>query len=861
MSSQGSATPQWEQFKENAAPLERGRDVKKLSHALAIQSSSTKLQRQEDDKNIRTFERLVRPSEKFAEKFAANQSQDIDEIKHMLSSCKVDKDPIVHWTRYIKYHEETYPSDTHSQFLLKERCTQSLLHHPKYTNDVRFIRVCVLYADKTDDPQEQFKFFHKHKIGSDVAIFWLAWAWVAEKKKDFQFADKIFRKAILKKAQPIKTVNERYKQFQRRMSRHWLNANTATPESVYDDENDEQQSRRGALSGLTEEGVRQNHRGRGANAMASRPPTGRNEQTLPSASQENNHNLPPNEPSSGFQIFADENDDEEGGYDLNQSVIQDDDNVHLPRMVRQQDRKKENNLAAEAWNERGGLHSNLGASEINDQRNEDGASSIVSRWAGSGGDYLVAGGTSAQPAFQVFVDEDCAKEVAAKPGKQGTLSERSLRPRLDEDHDPLRSSKSSSLTSERSESSLKHIRSTNSVPLTKHSKKSTDDRKPKIAKVPLGFDKKLVAKDRNGRERCFEEHRAMACNFKIVPPSANFNLLHKVEESCSMSMDSCMDMDDASTIEEVEMDEASRSMSMIPESDDEDESRHGIHDFNLRSAAHDAEKRSNSKKVLFGLNTSIGNGNRSSSRLHNTSTASSTVDERDAVGVVGDREETLNTKFAARELSMMFSSPAGLNQSVARSTRKASEKLLFSVHHDDSYSSMGKPTDSSTQKDGGDFAIFCDDDGTDEEKPRSSGFAIYNKHEGAEYRGPKHVSKPAPSPSFGIYHDDSDSDDDSYDGEVGNGDTASLADIMNVMNDISPHKPKPLGDSKLTTGGFTIFCDDDGEKELGVNDGTVLTADTAAFGDLSFIPAATEGDTCNLQEQMQELTLSSKKYK
>jgi len=857
MASHDSVTPQWELFKENAAPLERGRNVKKLSRALATQSSS-KLQRPEDDKNIHSFERLVRPSEKFAQKFADNQTKNEEKINDMLSSCKVDKDPIVHWLRFIKYHEETYPSDTHSQFLLKERCTQSLLHHPKYTNDVRFIRVCVLYADKNDDPHEQFKFFHNHKIGSEVAIFWLAWAWVAEKKKDFQFADKIFRKAVQKKAQPIKTVNERYKQFQRRMSRHWLNANAADPESVYDDEEDPgQQSNRGVLSGLTEEGVRQNHRGRGANAIASRPPTGRNGQIVPSPCGENNQNLPPNQSSGGFQIFTDENDDDEGGYDLNKSVAQDDENAHFARMVKQQDRKKENTLAAEAWNERGGLHSNaFGGSE--DGRDVHGTSSIVSRWAGTGADSLVAGGTSSQPAFQVFVDEECVEELAAKPGKQGKLNERSLRPRLDDGREPFKSEESCG----RTETSLRHKRSAKPIPLAKNSKQSMDALKLKSAKVhiPLGFDKRLIAKDKKGRERCFEEHRAMGRNFRTVPSSANFNLLHKVEQSCSMSMDSCMDMDDTSTIEEVEMDEASRSMSMIPESDDDSdgESRHGANVSVLRSKALDAEKRSNSKKVLFGLNTSI--GNRSTSRLQNTSTASSTVDERDAVGVVGDREETLNTKFAARELSMMFSSPAGLNQSAVASAREASEKLLFSLHHDESYTSLDKPTDTSTQQNGGAFAIFCDD-GAEEEHPEGLGFDIYNDNDNNEEESDCPARKHVPASGFGIYHDDSDSDDESYDGDAGDGDTASLADIMNVLNDsISPGKSKPLGESKPT--GFTIFCDDGGsERGLGVNDGTVLTADTAAFGDLSFIPASTDGDTCNLQDEMKGLTLSSKRYK
>ena len=64
-------------------------------------------------------------------------------------------------------------------------------------------------------------------------------------------------------------------------------------------------------------------------------------------------------------------------------------------------------------------------------------------------------------------------------------------------------------------------------------------------------------------------------------------------------------------------------------------------------------------KVLFAGDTSID----SQSHPNNLSTASSTVNERDAVGVAGGvEEETINTKLAMKELSMMFSSPAmGLN--------------------------------------------------------------------------------------------------------------------------------------------------------------------------------------------------------
>lgn len=435
-----SETPQWEQYKENAAPLARGRNVKKLSRALAPQCASS-VSRQENDKNISNFDRLVRPSEKFATLFSENRTSDEDEIKAMLRKCRVDKDPMVHWGRYIKYHEEAYPSDTHAQFSLMERCTQALLHHPMYKNDVRFIRVCVLYADRTDNPGEQFKLFHKHRLGNDVAIFWLAWAWVAETKKDFQFAEKIFRKAIQKKAKPEKIVGDRYKQFQRRMSRHWLNANAEEAASVYDGDGDDESqieaNKRGALSGLTEEGVKQNHRGQRVNAMASaRPLAVNNGQSGPIRIAQK-AKFPPQD--GGFVVFSEEDQSDQRGYDLNQSRYGDE-NTPLPLLVKEKDRKKENVQEAESWNHRGGLRGTHTAHVQNytdyDHRMNEGTSSVVQRWAGTGGETMIAGGIEAQPAFSVFVDEECDEDEnkgdPARPTKQTKLGERVLRQRSDE---------------------------------------------------------------------------------------------------------------------------------------------------------------------------------------------------------------------------------------------------------------------------------------------------------------------------------------------------------------------------------------------------------------------------------------------
>ena len=811
-----SETHNWELYKENAAPLERGRNVTALTNALAP-SSSNSSQRQEQDVNIQNFERLVKPSEKFLKLFKENEktqndslsAMDEDKVQELLRKCKVDQDPLVHWLRYIKYHEETYPSDTNNQFLLMERCTQTMIHHPKYANDTRFIRVCVLYADKTSDPHEQFKFFHKHKIGSKTAIFWLAWSWVAEKKKDFPFAEKIFRKAIQKKAQPIDKVNERYKQFQRRMSRHWLNANAAKASSVYDGEDEEDSSnKRSALVGLTEEGVRQNHRGAAVNSIASRQP-GLQISSLGNSSKHASNNEAP--PIGGFQIFADDG-EENIGYDLNRSGGQEDENIPIPQLVRQQERTKENIQISEAWNERGGLYGNRSS----DDDIAQGASSVVQRWAGNGSDSIVAGGTSSRPAFAVFVDEDCTsnshKPDAAKQHKQSKTSERGgLRQRLDDSisRQPLPRSLGSSKSNVNGKAGL--------------SEKPPKDKDEKQS-IKTGFNKKLIGKDLSGHECCFEEHRMRNGSFRKMTSAYNFNLLHQVQQdpsSMSMSIDSCMDIDETSEVDEGEMADGS-----IPESSTCDKEENDDHPCDGNSMV----PRQPSRKVLFGTNNSV-ISNQSyvdNSRINNISTASSTLDERDAVGVFGDKEETVNTKFAALELSRMFSSP--VNQSNLCTSRVISDKPLFSANE---IESPKKET----------FSIFRDELAEGSCSPQEGAFAIFEDN-----RKSKSVPKKQAS-SLPIYEDESSSDDDSYNGEERDGDTASFADILSIMKDASPRN------FKTENPEISIFCDDESNgNALDLNDNT---AATAAFGDISFIPR--EGETVDLQEKMGKLALAKKR--
>ena len=49
------------------------------------------------------------------------------------------------------------------------------------TNVLVELKVWISYADAMANPGDIFKYLHKNKVGLKVALFWVAWAFVAEK--------------------------------------------------------------------------------------------------------------------------------------------------------------------------------------------------------------------------------------------------------------------------------------------------------------------------------------------------------------------------------------------------------------------------------------------------------------------------------------------------------------------------------------------------------------------------------------------------------------------------------------------------------------------------------------------------------
>ena len=365
-SASASVAPSWEAQKENAAPLERGRNVA----TLGLRQSD--VDREDLDRKVRHYESLVSPSED-------------------PSITEMENDPLADWLSYIKFYQNSFPSDTRDNFLIIERCVRALAKMKQYRNDDRFVSVCAKYADKTKDPGQVFKYLHSQKIGAQVAIFWIAWAFVAEKDSDYPFAEQIFKKGISKKAEPLQMLKLRHHQFQRRMSRHWLNSSKANDQLNDEyDEGERNRSSRSTLGGLSSDRLRRNDR---SQHRARQGPSVRR-QNSGRRFGANQGNTGSSNPKGAFSIFVEE--EGENAY-LDQEFAENDRAV----IARQSERKKENLAAAERWNERGGI-----------QRSYHKSAALAPR------------SKTPLAAFSVFVDEECAAKNELEEQQQEAQNDR-----------------------------------------------------------------------------------------------------------------------------------------------------------------------------------------------------------------------------------------------------------------------------------------------------------------------------------------------------------------------------------------------------------------------------------------------------
>lgn len=150
----------WEACKENAQPIRQGRRAAALK-ALA-----------HDDADQRVARRA--------------------EWEQALKQAAAGADPLASWVAYVKWTQEAYVTGGKDARLLQllEDCAYGFKDDVRYTDDQRYLRIWIQYADMVRDPEPIFDYLYDRHIGQNHALFWEAWASVLEVKRKYSAADK-----------------------------------------------------------------------------------------------------------------------------------------------------------------------------------------------------------------------------------------------------------------------------------------------------------------------------------------------------------------------------------------------------------------------------------------------------------------------------------------------------------------------------------------------------------------------------------------------------------------------------------------------------------------------------------------------
>lgn len=130
-------------------------------------------------------------------------------------------DPLDIYDRYIKWTTDAYPSaqaTPESNLLpLLERATKAFLTTSHYKNDVRYLKMWLLYIRLfSDAPRETYAFLAKHKIGDQLALFYEEFAAWLEQAGRWTQAEEVYATAIEQEARPTERLVRKYAEFQHR---------------------------------------------------------------------------------------------------------------------------------------------------------------------------------------------------------------------------------------------------------------------------------------------------------------------------------------------------------------------------------------------------------------------------------------------------------------------------------------------------------------------------------------------------------------------------------------------------------------------------------------------------------------------
>ncbi|KAK6619085.1 hypothetical protein RUM44_003467 [Polyplax serrata] len=184
--------------KENIQPLRRGRDTSILCSALQAETDTDAQKELERQRN---------------------------EFEIKLRSNFTNEDPLVDWCNYIHWIEQSFPKQGREGKLnvVLQKCLNKFKDSKQYMNDIRFVKLCIKYAELEDNTVELLSQIHRHGIGVLCAELYIAWAEKFAVDNCFKKANAIYERGLKCSAQPLQLLQESYQNFQAFLVHKMLN--------------------------------------------------------------------------------------------------------------------------------------------------------------------------------------------------------------------------------------------------------------------------------------------------------------------------------------------------------------------------------------------------------------------------------------------------------------------------------------------------------------------------------------------------------------------------------------------------------------------------------------------------------------
>jgi len=131
-----------------------------------------------------------------------------------IERAAVSGDVVQAWCSYATWASK---QDRDAEAAVLARACRTLSKTDKFRDDIRYLRLWVLFANKQEKPEDALRIIAANGVGTRHALLYEAWASMLEKKRRFVEADRVYKRGIAASAQPLGRLESEQKRFNRRM--------------------------------------------------------------------------------------------------------------------------------------------------------------------------------------------------------------------------------------------------------------------------------------------------------------------------------------------------------------------------------------------------------------------------------------------------------------------------------------------------------------------------------------------------------------------------------------------------------------------------------------------------------------------